>query len=319
MNHWNTEPEREPQQRPPVDGLAEQRQISLLSLGMLALLAFHLVAQVLAVLLLGSYAEHPAFSLLAGGVCLDAVAQPLSLLIFRGCAVSLPAERRSLRLMELAALLSVSVTLLWLGGVAGSAANSFLTAILGRPIGGHVEEMTAGVPLWAIFAVMVVAAPLCEEWFFRRVLMNRLLRYGEWPAALISGLLFGLIHGNLSQFFYAAALGVFFGLIYARTGRLRYGILLHALINFFGSFYVTWASRLPEELGSMASLGYSVLFFACFAASIPSAILLSKERGHREGEVQWSRREGWLAVRKNPVFWVAAAILLANFILSSVA
>lgn len=66
--------------------------------------------------------------------------------------------------------------------------------------------------------------------------MNRLRKYGDKTAILISALLFALMHGNLSQFFYALGLGILFGYVYARTGKLRYSIGLHMIINFLGSF-----------------------------------------------------------------------------------
>ena len=59
--------------------------------------------------------------------------------------------------------------------------------------------------------------------------------YGEGLAVVTSALMFGLFHGNLSQLFYAFALGLVFGYVYLKTGRLRYSIGLHMLINFLGS------------------------------------------------------------------------------------
>ena len=59
--------------------------------------------------------------------------------------------------------------------------------------------------------------------------------YGEKLAVITSALMFGLFHGNLSQLFYAFALGLVFGYVYLKTGKLRYSIGLHMLINFIGS------------------------------------------------------------------------------------
>ena len=47
----------------------------------------------------------------------------------------------------------------------------------------------------------------------------------------MSGVMFGLFHGNLNQFVYAAALGAFFAFIYVRTGKIRYTMILHAMVN----------------------------------------------------------------------------------------
>jgi len=52
-------------------------------------------------------------------------------------------------------------------------------------------------------------------------------------------LVFGLFHGNLVQFAYAFFLGMFFGFIYIKTKNIIYPIILHMIVNFFGSFVST--------------------------------------------------------------------------------
>ena len=38
--------------------------------------------------------------------------------------------------------------------------------------------------------------------------MDRLLGYGQKTAIIISGIMFGMAHGNFSQFFYAFGIGI---------------------------------------------------------------------------------------------------------------
>ena len=47
-------------------------------------------------------------------------------------------------------------------------------------------------------------------------------------------------HGSLSQFFYAAALGLVFGYVYLRTSRLWCPVGLHMFINFLGGIVAPW-------------------------------------------------------------------------------
>ena len=76
-----------------------------------------------------------------------------------------------------------------------------------------------------------IGAPIFEELVFRKLIVDRLIKYGEFIAIFTSGLTFGLFHGNFQQFFFAFALGALFAFIYARTGRIRYTIGLHMTIN----------------------------------------------------------------------------------------
>ncbi len=79
--------------------------------------------------------------------------------------------------------------------------------------------------------LLAVAAPLMEETVFRRSLIDRLRPYGERTALLGAALLFGLFHSSVSQSCYAFLLGLVFGYVYLKTGRLRYSAALHMLIN----------------------------------------------------------------------------------------
>lgn len=84
------------------------------------------------------------------------------------------------------------------------------------------------------FMMFVVLAPLVEEFVFRKCLIDRLRPFGEKLAIMTSALLFGLMHGNLYQCFYAFGWGLLWGYAYLRTGRIRYSIGLHASVNFIG-------------------------------------------------------------------------------------
>ncbi|HEX3077690.1 MAG TPA: CPBP family intramembrane glutamic endopeptidase, partial [Lachnospiraceae bacterium] len=80
-----------------------------------------------------------------------------------------------------------------------------------------------------------IAAPIVEELIFRKFLLNKLRRYGDVPAILITAFAFGLFHMNLAQFFYAMALGIIFAYVTIRTNTVRYSILLHIMINAIGT------------------------------------------------------------------------------------
>jgi len=79
--------------------------------------------------------------------------------------------------------------------------------------------------------VVGIGAPVFEELIFRKVLIDRTIKYGEYVSIVLSGMMFGLLHGNFQQFFFAALIGMLFAYIYIRTGRVRYTIFLHMAIN----------------------------------------------------------------------------------------
>ena len=88
--------------------------------------------------------------------------------------------------------------------------------------------------LWA-----VVFAPVLEELLFRGILLRRVERAaGTVPAVLISSLLFGLYHGNLSQGITAAAAGLALGYAYVKTDALLVSVVMHIAVN--AAAYLLW-------------------------------------------------------------------------------
>lgn len=88
--------------------------------------------------------------------------------------------------------------------------------------------------------VLVVLAPLLEEFIFRKQIIDRCGKYGEKTAILLSAVTFALFHMNLYQVFYAFGLGLIFAYVYTRTGRLRYPVAMHMVVNFNGSALAPW-------------------------------------------------------------------------------
>lgn len=88
------------------------------------------------------------------------------------------------------------------------------------------------------FIYAVIIAPIIEELIFRKLMLNKLRRFGDLPAILMTGLAFGIFHFNLQQFFYAAVLGFLFAYITIRSNTIIYSVLLHMMINFIGTISV---------------------------------------------------------------------------------
>lgn len=84
---------------------------------------------------------------------------------------------------------------------------------------------------WAFFIFAAVVAPIFEEFVFRGVLLQALKPYGNGLAIFFTGIFFGAFHGNLSQCFYAAAIGIALGYIADVTDSLIPTTVIHILVN----------------------------------------------------------------------------------------
>jgi membrane protease YdiL (CAAX protease family) len=132
---------------------------------------------------------------------------------------------------------------------------NLLTVATGRETGNLLESATEDLSAGMMFLFMVLIAPVCEELIFRRLIFRRLLPMGENFAIVMSALAFSLFHCNLYQAVYAFALGVLFGSVVVKTGRIRYTILLHMILNFLGSVVVV----LVTASETLSSIYYVVL------------------------------------------------------------
>jgi len=92
------------------------------------------------------------------------------------------------------------------------------------------------VKIWVLPIIglsVVVGAPIAEELAFRGFVYGGLRRRFTVPvAALLSGLLFSLAHGQLGLIVPLTLTGAILALVYERTGSIWTSMSLHVLVNF---------------------------------------------------------------------------------------
>lgn len=79
--------------------------------------------------------------------------------------------------------------------------------------------------------IMAVMPAILEEFFFRGYVLQALRPYGDTFAVVVSALLFGLMHGNLTQLPFAFLLGLIFGFFAVRLGNIWVCCVIHFLNN----------------------------------------------------------------------------------------
>ena len=135
----------------------------------------------------------------------------------------------------------------YFGSLIGQFLMTIVSVITGETMVNQVEEMIMDMSLWAVILSAVILAPIMEELIFRKLVLDRLAGYGPAVAMSVSALVFGLAHGNFYQFFYAFLLGLIFAYIYLRTGKVRYSMMLHMMVNFCGSVIPILLLRVADE------------------------------------------------------------------------
>jgi Predicted metal-dependent membrane protease len=219
----------EPETAPVPSRREMRRAFSRMALGLcLGLLVSQLVPTVLQSIIPDYDAQAHAF--LVGGLCTGLFTLPVMLLLTRRISTKKP-EKGRLSLGGFLALVAICYACMIVGNLVGMGINSILSPNSVNLIGELATAAGASVEMVVAF---VVLAPVFEELVFRKVLVDHVLPFGEWPAILFSGITFGLFHGNLTQFFYATVLGMILAYVYIRWGNILYTIGIHACINFLG-------------------------------------------------------------------------------------
>jgi len=144
--------------------------------------------------------------------------------------------------------LTAALIVPWYIGIAAVTALSSAVLNGGRVVPGNTRQLFIQHPqglgiLVLALLVTAVAAPLCEEAFFRGMLF-RLLRHRlpPWAAVLLSAIAFGLAHASPTVSFALLPVFVYMGIVlavvYAWTGSLTNTVLLHSLNNAVGTVTV---------------------------------------------------------------------------------
>ena len=274
-----------------------RHNIAFVALGIAFIFLGSLAVQLLASILATMYApwlfDEPIFVYGVGSLSMYAVSMPLSLLFFLRCKDVQKPESREISLLTFAGAFALVFAGAYIFGIIGSMANDVFYQMMGKEPVNSLEEFMDAVPLGLNVFLSVFCAPIFEEIFTRKLVIDRLLPYGEVPAVILSGLAFGLIHGNFNQFFYAAAIGIILGFIYTRTGNIYCTIALHMLFNFLGGVYVSEANRLlgdaetltteqllaggPQATGMLMILGYLALLAVSFIGAIITIVRFTEE------------------------------------------
>lgn len=86
-----------------------------------------------------------------------------------------------------------------------------------------------------LILTLSVTPAIFEELFFRKAIIDFLSPHGKKMALLISALLFGMIHMNLSQGLFAFIIGLIFGGIYLYTNDIKVTMFIHFINNGIGA------------------------------------------------------------------------------------
>ena len=110
-------------------------------------------------------------------------------------------------------------------------------------------------PFYMLIVNIIFTAVLpavCEETAHRGMLLKGLSSTGKIKAIVISSFLFGLLHMNIEQFFYATIIGFFVGYLAVKCDSIYPAMIIHFMNNFL-NVYISFSQVNGLPLGKVYS------------------------------------------------------------------
>lgn len=123
---------------------------------------------------------------------------------------------------------------------------SFVLALLAQPVMAFFSyiasffanndvavmlDTLSKTPLWLMILMIGVTPAISEEITMRGIVLSGYKFKSKHTAALMSGLMFGILHLNMHQFLYAFAMGAIFAYVVMATNSLIPAMIAHFTIN----------------------------------------------------------------------------------------
>lgn len=212
------------------------------------------------------------------------IGAPLFYLLVKKIPVVKSDESKSLKWYEFLCLFVMCLAAMYVFNIIGTMINFVIGMLTGNMNLNPLNSVIGDIDLLPTILIAGIVAPIVEELVFRKVLLDRLRKYGDLVAVLVSGLCFGLYHGNIAQFLYASALGFIFAYVVIRTGRIRYSIALHICINILGT------GIMPQivKTGMVATMivGFTVIGIIMIGIVLFVLAFILKKVKFEKGQVQ---------------------------------
>lgn len=143
-------------------------------------------------------------------------------------------EKKKMKWWQFLVAVLMCFGLVYASNLAGTVISTVISILKGSAVQNTLLNIVSSISMALVVLYMVICAPFMEEYVFRKLIVERTIKYGQGVAVVVSGLMFGLFHGNLNQFVYAFTLGCFLAFLYVKTGKLKITIAMHMMINFMG-------------------------------------------------------------------------------------
>lgn len=174
--------------------------------------------------------------------------------------------RRNINIIQVLFLCVIGFALIYLANGLNNLLLLWLESMGYVPMSFSTYEPD-NIPGLAVCLISTAVMPaICEEFFFRGEIMRSYERLGPGAAVVVSAILFGLMHGNIEQVFFAFICGLVLGTCVMTTGSIWAGVVVHFFNNAY-SLIISYVTRnTPIQTITTEDYIYSNIIYILFGA-----------------------------------------------------
>lgn len=203
----------------------------------IATFAAQLLFEAVCVLLFPDFLKNgitPQMAVIISSATMYLVGAPVFYLCLKGLdTFEGTVEKCSLATLGTAFVISYSLS--YLGQMMGDYVSAFIYSTMDIELVSETLEIISQISWVDALVFSAIIGPFFEELIFRKLIIDRTRGYGEKLAVIFSALMFAFFHMSVQQFFYTFLIGLLYGYLYIRKGKLIYCFALHAAFNFLGA------------------------------------------------------------------------------------
>lgn len=190
--------------------------------------------------------------------------------------------------------------------------------IYGSPVPSDYNEFLIYIP------AMVLSAGICEEFFFRGIVMSRFQILGKKNAIIISAVLFGIFHFNFQNLIGPVILGLVFGYLVFRTGSIYAAVLGHMTNNIVAltlgyiSVRLSSADSSAEEVIGLYDMINGIISIGIIALFCILIIRILINRMSQEGLKEERRIKDVFLFETGIISWVPVFVVTLAYIIITI-
>ena len=184
---------------------------------------------------------------------------------------------------------------------------------IGIPVTAPDFDMPKGVLGFIVTFLCVAVTPaLVEELAMRGIVLGSLKRYGKGFAVGVSAIIFGMMHGNLSQIPFAFILGIAIGIAVIKTDSIWTGVVIHLINN--GVSVILDAIITKTESNQVLAFINSLYFALCTLAFFVGIYLL---KGKTKEIFEFDEEKSDISLTQKLKWFFSAPAIIVSIVLTA--